>query len=223
MLRAALLAYAFACAQAQATRPMVVDDAGIAAPGECQLEAWSQHGSAQTEYWAVPACGTGAGWEFAAGGARIVPDRGGAYRAGVVHAKTAFHALETNGWGIGLTLADQFRPGSGVDGDLTVLVPLTISRFDDRLLVHTNLGWLRARGTRPDRLWAAGAEWAASSSLSLTMEAYGTRRSHGMGQAGARLTLVPERLALDAGVGQRPGGGDRYYTLGLTVAGRLRD
>lgn len=223
LLRAALLACAFACAHAQATRPMVVDDAGIAAPGECQLEAWTQRGPAQTEYWAVPACRAGAGWELGAGLGRIVADgSGAAYRSGVVHAKTVFHALETNGWGIGLTLANQFRQGAGIDGDLSALVPFSLSRFDDRLLVHANLGWLRARGGRPDRLWAAGAEWALLPSLSLTLEAWGTRRSHALEQVGARLTLVPERLALDAGVGQRLGGGERYYTVGLTVAGRLR-
>lgn len=215
-----------ACVPALATRPMVVDDASIEAPGNCQVESWTQRTAYQTEYWAVPACNFGGAlqsWELSAGLGRVGPDGpGGAYRAGVFQAKTVFHPLQTNGWGIGLTVANQFRQGGGVAGDLSVLVPASLSRFDDRLLLHANLGWLHAHvDHRSDLFWAGGAEWAAHPVLSLTLEAYGTARGHALAQAGVRLTLVPERVALDAGIGRRIGGGDsqRYATAGLTFAG----
>jgi hypothetical protein len=218
----------FACLPALATRPMVVDDAGIEAPGNCQLESWTQRSAGQTEYWSVPACNFGGvlhAWELSAGLGRIGPDGpGGAYRAGVLQAKTVFHPLQTNGWGIGLTLANQFRQGAGVAGDLSVLVPASLSRFDDRLLLHANLGWLRAHTDhRSDLFWAGGAEWAARPRLALTLEAYGTARGHAMAQAGVRVTLVPDRVALDAGIGRRIGAGaaERYATIGLTVAGPM--
>lgn len=212
-----------ACASAHAARPMVVDDASITSPGNCQVESWTQRTFSQTEYWAMPACNVGGTWELAAGIGRIGPDgRGGAYRAGVVQAKTVFRPLQTNDWGIGLTIANQFRQGTGLAGDLSVLVPVSVSLLDDRVLVHTNVGWLRAHADgRNDGFWAIGAEWAAQPRLSLTLETYGTGRGHGFVQAGVRWTVIPDRLALDAGVGSRSGrpGAERYATIGLTLAG----
>lgn len=218
-----LVAALFACACAHATRPMVVDDASITSPGNCQVESWTQRISRQTEYWVMPACNLGGTWELAAGLGRIGPDgTGDAYRSGVVQAKTVFRPLQKNNWGIGLTIANQFRQGAGVAGDLSVLVPVSVSLLDDRVLVHANLGWLRPHaGAQDDRFWATGAEWAVRPRLTLTLETYGTIRGHGFTQAGARFAVVPDRLALDAGVGSRIGrlGAERYFTFGLTLAG----
>ena len=204
---------------------MVVDDAALTDPGHCQVESWTQVTPAHTEYWAVPACNVAGSWELAAGLGQVVPDgAGGAFRLGVVQAKTVFRPLQKNGWGIGLTIANQFRPGDGVPGDLSVLVPLSLSLLGDRVLLHANIGWLRARSSgENDGLWAAGAEWAVRPRWALTMEAYGTKRGHGFTQAGARFNLIPDRLALDAGVGGRIGrpGAERFFTFGLTYAGAL--
>lgn len=213
----------FACASAQATRPMVVDDAAISSPGNCQVESWTQRTSGQNEYWAMPACNVAGTWELAAGLGRIGPDgAGAAYRSGVVQAKTVFRPLEKNDWGIGLTIANQFRQGSGMNGDLSVLVPVSLSLLDDQVLVHANTGWLRAHASgQQDGFWATGAEWAVRPRLTLTLEAYGTGRGHGFTQAGARFTIIPDRLAFDAGIGSRIGrlGAERYATIGLTFAG----
>ncbi|MBW8900787.1 MAG: hypothetical protein JF619_22310 [Massilia sp.] len=212
-----------ACAGAHATRPMVVDDASITSPGNCQVETWTQRTPNQTEYWALPACNVGGTWELAAGLGRIGPDGPGeAYRSGIVQAKTVFHPLAPNGWGVGLTIASQFRQGEEVAGDLSVLVPVSVSLLDDRVLAHANLGWLRARAAgHGGAIWAAGAEWSVQPRLTLTLEAYGTVRDHGFTQAGVRYTLVPDRLAIDAGLGSRIGhpGAERYVTVGLTLAG----
>jgi hypothetical protein len=205
---------------------MVVDDASITSPGHCQVESWTRRTPSQTEYWAVPACNVAGTWELAAGLGRIGRDApGGAYPAGVVQAKTVFRPLEKNGWGIGLTFANQFRQGAGVAGDLSVLVPASVSLLDGRVLVHANAGWLRAHaGGQHDGFWATGAEWTARPRLTLTLETYGTGRGHGFAQAGARLTVVPDRLALDAGIGSRLGriGAERYFTFGLTLAGLVQ-
>lgn len=209
-----------ACTGAHAGRPMVVDDAAIVDTGSCQLESWTQRPQGQTEYWAMPACRVGA-WELAAGLGRIEPDGAGSYRAHALRAKTIFHALETNGWGIGLTIGDQYRGGGGLAGDVSVLVPLSVSLLDDRVLVHANAGWLhRHAAGRGTALWALGTEWAVARPLTLTLEGYGSQRAHAYGQVGLRVDAIPERLALDAGVGQRlgRGGRERYATLGLTLA-----
>ena len=213
----------FASASAHATRPMVVDDASITSPGNCQVETWTQHTSTQTEYWAVPACNAGGTWELAAGLGRIAPDGpGAAYRSGVIQAKTVFRPLETNSWGIGLTIANQFRQGAGLAGDLSVLVPLSVSLLDDRVLVHANAGLLRAHASgHVDGFWATGAEWSVHPRLTLTLETYGTGSGHAYAQAGARYAVIPDRAALDAGMGTRIGrtGAEHYFTVGLTLAG----
>lgn len=220
------LLLSFACATAQATRPMVVDDASIADPGTCQLESWTQHNANQSEYWALPACNVGGAWELAAGVGSIRPD--GPYptdTAGIVRAKTVFRPLEKNGWGIGLTIANQFSQGTGALGDLSAIVPASVSLFDDQLLFHANLGVLRARaGGALGAVWAAGGEWATTPAVALTLEAYDLGHAPGFSQAGARFTAIPDRLAFDAGMGERLGhhGAERYYTLGLTFAGPVR-
>lgn len=214
------------CAPAQAGRPMVTDDASIVAPGDCQLESWKQHTQTQNEYWVVPACNPYGRWELTAGAGRIIPTDGTqGYVEGVLQGKTLFKPLTPNGWGIGLTVADTFRGGTPA-GDLSVLVPFSVSLLGDKVLVHLNAGVLRERlaARRIGGQWAGGAEWAATHDLALTLEAYGTQKGHGYAQTGLRLTVIPDRLDLDAGVGQRIGahGEERYYTFGLTYAGKLR-
>jgi hypothetical protein len=211
----------FACAQAQAGRPMVVDDAVLTSPGHCQVESWIQHTATQLERWAVPACNVGGQWELAAGIGHIDPDGAAAYRYGVVQAKTVFHPLQTNGWGIGLTIAHQFRQGEGLAGDLSAIVPLSVSLWDDQVLLHMNGGWIHTRSGDDKGFAAAGVEWALLPTLSLTLEAYGTQHSHAFAQAGMSYTVIPDRLALDAGVGHSIGraGGEHYVTAGLTLTG----
>lgn len=211
---------------AHAARPMVTDDASIVAAGDCQLESWMQHTQAQTELWAVPACNPYGHWELSAGAGRITPGDGAErYVEGFLQAKTVFRPLHANSWGIGLTMADLLRGGTPV-GDVSVLIPLSVSLLDDKVLVHLNAGVLRERLTahRIGSQWAAGTEWAATHDLALTLETYGTAKSHGYMQTGLRLNVIPDRLDLDAGVGQRlgPHGEERYYTVGLTYAGKLR-
>ncbi len=209
----------YACQAAYAGRPMVTDDATIADPGNCQLEVWTQRPQDQTEDWAMPACRVG-GWELGVGAGRIGPDGAAAYRSHMLQAKTILRPLEKNGWGLGLTIANQYRPGHGLSGDLAVLAPLSLSLLDDRVLVHLNAGWSRPQATRGGALWAVGTEWAAAGPLTLTLEAYGAQHAHRHAQAGLRLDVVPDRLALDVGIGRRlgRGGPERYATLGLTIS-----
>jgi hypothetical protein len=222
----ALLLGAICCAPADAARPMVTDDASIVAPGDCQLEAWTQHTSGQNEYWAVPACNPYGNWELSAGAGRIVPrDDTGGYVEKMLQAKTLFRPVTPNGWGIGLTVANTSR-GDAFSGDLSVLVPLSFSLLDDKVLIHLNAGVLRERlsAHRTGSQWAGGTEWAATHDLALTLEAYGTQQGHNYAQTGLRFTVIPDRLDLDMGVGERINahGEERYYTFGLTYAGKLR-
>lgn len=209
-----------ACAHAQAGRPMIVDDATITPADNCQLASWTQRASQQTEYWAVPACNVGGNWELSAGVARIRQDSpGGAVRAGLIQAKTLFRPLEENDWGIGLTLANQFRQGPNTSGDWSAIVPASVSLFDDAVQVHANFGILHGvAGRRHDGVWGLGAEWEVRDGVSLTLETDGVRHAAGVAQAGVRYALIADRLTLDASVGHQRGGG-RYVTFGLTFVG----
>lgn len=205
---------------------MVTDDASIVAPGDCQLESWKQHTQTQNEVWAVPACNPYGAWELSAGAGNITPvDNTGSYVEGLVQAKTVFRPVRANSWGIGLTVSNLFRGGTPV-GDVSALVPFSVSLLDDKVLVHVNAGLLRERlaAHRIGGQWASGTEWAATHDLAISLEAYGTQKGHGYAQAGLRLTVIPDRLDLDMGVGQRIGahGEERYYPFGLTYAGKLR-
>lgn len=211
----------FVCVYAQAGRPMIVDDASITAAGNCQLESWTQRASRQTEYWAVPACNVGGNWELSAGVARILQDGpGGTVRAGLIQAKTVFRPLAENDWGVGLTIANQFRQGPNTSGDWSVLVPASLSLFDDAVLVHANLGMLHGvAGRRHDGLWGLGTEWEVRDGVSLTLEADGIAHAPSVAQAGVKVDVIADRLTLDAGVGHQRGGGGRYVTFGLTLVG----
>ncbi|WP_256079370.1 hypothetical protein [Massilia sp. YIM B04103] len=213
----------FAPVVAQAARPMAADDASILDAGHCQLESWSQRTSAQTEFWAMPACRVGS-WELGAGTGRL-QEREGAQartRSHMLQAKTLFRPLSTNSWGAGLVLAEQFHSGDHGQGDLSLNLPISFSFQGDAVLLHANAGWLRERTAhRGGATWALGAEFAVTPKTALTLESFGSRFGHSYVQAGVRHTLIQDRLDIDASYGERLGwrGKERIFAIGLTLAG----
>jgi hypothetical protein len=221
-LQLVLAAAATTCPPAQAGRPLVTDDASLVKPGTCETEAWATHRSGQDEYWAVPHCAAGA-WELAAGINRLRPPVSGlAEESWLLLAKTLFRPLRRNDWGVGLTLSNQFGGGRGASGDLSAVVPASVSLLDDRLLLHANVGWQRPRGQHSGALWAVAAEWNVARRTGLTLESYGSQHGPAFVQAGARYEVLRKRLTLDAAVGRRASlrGIDHYVTVGLTFTFR---
>lgn len=207
---------------AYAARPLVTEDAAILARGYCQLETWAQHNDGSTDYWVAPHCHAGDNWELiAALGHLGAPTDGGGQR--VLKAKTVFRTLARNDWGVGLVLADQFGAGDGIDGDLALTVPLSVSLLDNRVLVHANAGWLRRRGGPFGATWALAGEWNVTARTGLTLEAYGAGHAPSYLQAGARYDLVPRRVTLDAAIGNRFGlhRAERYIAIGLTITAEV--
>jgi hypothetical protein len=213
-----------ACAAipALAGRPMTVEDAAIVDPGQCQLETYAQHApeSNLNEYWATPACNIGGSWELAAGAAWM-EDQIRTTHYGRLQAKTVFRPLMAGGWGIGLVLANQFRAGRGLDGELSANVPLSFSLRDDSILLHLNAGLLRAvrAPRRIDTTWGVGAEFKLNERHSLTAEAYGQQRYGTRYQFGYAHALIPDHLQIDATWGRRlaRGGKEPVLTLGLVL------
>jgi hypothetical protein len=216
----AACAYLFAALPAHAGRPMTVDDAAIVAPGQCQLETYAQRADSAREYWATPACNVGGTWELAAG-AGWAEDDVRTSHFGRLQAKTVFKPLEAGGWGVGLVLADQFRAGRGMDGDISANVPLSFSLRDDSVLLHLNAGVVRALATRStDATWGIGAEFKLNPRNSLTAEAFGQQRNGSRYQFGFAHQLIPDHLQIDATWGNRlvaRGASEPVVTLGLVL------
>jgi hypothetical protein len=210
-----------ACAAlpAHAGRPMTVEDATILAPGQCQLESYVQRADAAREFWATPSCNPGGNWELAAGVAST-DDHTQTAHYGRLQAKTVLQPLGPGGWSIGLVLADQFRTGRGLDGDLSANVPLSFSLRGDSVLLHLNAGVVRTRLTRStDATWGLGAEFKLNERNSLTAETYGQQRAGSRYQFGYAHALIPNRLQIDATWGRRLARGARetMVTLGLVL------
>lgn len=204
---------------AHAGRPMTVDDASIVAPGQCQLETYALHARGTNAYWVTPACNVGGAWELAAGADRTEDERG-ARHDGRLQAKTVLKPLAADGWGIGLVLADQFRAGRGLDGDLSANVPLSFALRGDRLLLHLNAGVLRAAATRrSNATWGVGAAFKLNERNTLTAETFGQQRAGSRGQLGLAHALIPDLLQIDGTWGRRltRGAGESVVTLGLVL------
>ena len=215
------LACTLACPAVHAGRPMTIDDAVIAAPGQCQLETYALRAGDLAEYWATPACNVGGSWELAFGGAWADDTSGPRSRTthyGRLQAKTVFKPMETDGWGLGLVLADQFRAGRGGDGDLSVNVPLSVSLRGDALLLHFNLGLMHLESVRRHyATWGGGAQFKLDERHTLTAEVYGRQHSGSRYQFGIARALIPDRLQIDATWGRRlaRGATEPVVTLGL--------
>lgn len=187
-----------------AGRPLATDDATILDPNDCQVEAWHQHTGKLREWWAMPACRVGS-WELAAGK--------GQSRNAALQAKTVFRKLETDGWGIGLTVATQ----QGQIRQHTVNLPLTMSFAGDALLLHLNGGWQRQQGMAGRATWSIGGEYAFARRWSASIESYGSRHNPPTRQAGLRYALAEGRLDLDASVAKAPGA-QHQLAVGMTWA-----
>lgn len=203
---------------AQAGRPMATDDAGITEAGACQLESWAQRSQGLNEYWMVPACNFTGNLEVAVGRTRI--DTGfGHDSTTLVQGKTLFKPLATNSWGIGVAAGVRFRKEYVGSGDKYAYIPLSWSFADDRLLVHSNIGWLRDGVTRRDAVtWALGAETALARRTSISAEAFGQHKGKPSWQIGARHWLIADRVQVDLTYGSRfgqLGGEGRWFSLGL--------
>ena len=218
-LVAALLSTASICAHAG--RPMAIDDATLTNARGCELETWMQKSQRDTEYWSLPNCNVNGNLELTLGTGRIVED-GHGQTAAVMQAKTLLKVLETNGWGMGLSVANQYDPEKSVAGDINVNVPVSFSFQDDRLLVHANSGWLHKRDDGRDLMtWGIGSEMQLTERTGFTSEIFRQDIGKPYFQFGARYQLIPNRLQIDATYGDRlrgNGSADRFFSIGIVVS-----
>lgn len=212
---------------AHAARPMNTDDARIVDAKACQVESWIHRPKGHTDFWALPACNFSGNLELTMGGALTDRDGGTHTSAQLLQGKTLFKPLQPNGWAVGLAAGMQrdLRTGTRNRHDLYAYVPASFSWYDDRVVLHTNTGWLREQGQHRRRhrfTWGLGAEIQLNSQTWLIAETYGEGSDKPLVQLGLRHWLVPDRVQIDATYGNRVGNrigedSQRWFSLGLRL------
>lgn len=200
-----------------AARPFVTDDARLTTGGSCQLESWMRIYPDSRELWALPACNPTGNLEFTFGGGRAKNEGEKATNDYVFQMKTLFRPLETNSWGWGLAVGTirhpENNPGPNMLGNTYAYIPLSASFNDDKIIIHTNLGWLKDKASGLNSTsWGIGGEFKLHQKLLGIAETYGDDRGSSYGQVGVRYSVIPDLFQVDATFGQQLSGpGERRW------------
>lgn len=208
-----------------AARPFVTDDARLTTVSSCQLESWMRNYPNSSELWILPACNFGGNLEITMGGGGAKYTDSTTSSDYIFQAKTLFLPLTTNhfGWGFaaGTVRHPEINPGPNQLGNTYAYLPYSASFVDDAIILHTNLGWLQDQATRQDNLtWGIGGEFqTVSARLSAIAEAYGDNHTPAYWQVGGRFAIIPDRVQVDATVGQQfsATSAGRWLSLGLRL------
>lgn len=227
LLAVSTLCIALFATTVYAARPMNTDDARIVDAKSCQLESWVKHPKGHTEFWAQPACNFTGNLELTTGGSLTREDGSTRGSAQMLQGKTLFKPLETNGWGWGLAMgmARDPRRDAGGGHDMYAYVPVSLSLASNKVVLHSNVGWLREQGSRSNRLtWGLGSETQLHERTWLIAETYSQGSGKPLVQVGLRYWLVPDRVQIDATYGNRIGGAggsaqasQSWFSLGLRL------
>lgn len=205
-----------------AARPFVTDDARLTTGGSCQLESWTRIYKGSNQFWAFPACNPTGNFEITAGVGNTKPTGEAAVNDYVLQGKTLFRNLTTNDYGVGLAVGQIRHPSTTLGpnglGNTYAFVPLSISTNNDKLIVHTNLGWLKDKQTNQQQMtYGVGSELQTSNRMIVIAEIFGDNKTKPYWQTGARYSLIPNLLQLDATIGQQfdHGTSTRWISFGL--------
>jgi len=205
---------------AHAARPMITDDARLTDAGACQVESWGHLHGSQHEFWALPACNPGGNFELTFGGALAYADGHQESGAMVIQGKTLLKPLETNGYGVGFAAGYATQPGSAHTGNPYFYVPVSFSLADDRVVIHTNLGYTRERENQENRLtWGLGSEIEITPRSYLIAESYGQDKGNPFFQMGVRYWIIPGHVQIDTTYGSRFGAisDQHWFSIGLRL------
>lgn len=207
-----------------AARPMITDDARMVDAQSCQVESWFRKTPSGNESWALPACNPTGNFEFTLGGGTLHSKGAVQTRDLVIQAKTLLKPLNTNGWGIGLSLGNIVHSGSELKpkalGDIYVNVPMSMAFVDDTIVLHANAGWLRERAQHADRAtWGLAAESRLNDRIYLVTEAFGRTRDKTQYQIGLRFWVIPDRVQVDTTYGDAFSGPgqSRWISIGVRL------
>ena len=211
-------------AVASAARPFVTDDARIVDPGGYQIETFvkRQNRFGEHEFWFLPAMNAGGAVELTLGGTGTDSALNGSSRTALLQAKTLLKPLETNGSGVALTLGvARLQPPRAPRADTPYLNAIASRSFrDDRVVLHANLGAQRDRQAGLTRgTWGLGGELVLAPRVIAIAESYGQRGEKPTLHGGVRFWVVPNRLQLDATLGNQNSGPPKrsFHSAGLRI------
>jgi hypothetical protein len=212
----------FFCLKVNAARPFVTDDARLTNAESCQLESWSRVYKNSTEIWALPACNITGNFELTMGVGVAKPKETVSTQDYVIQAKSLVRELTTNGWGWGIAIGrvnhPDITPGPNLLGNTYAYMPISVSTFNDRIIYHLNVGWLRDNATQENRsTFGFGAEIQATNRLLLIAESFGDSKSSPYWQTGLRYSIIPNLFQVDTTFGRQFNGdiNTRWVSFGL--------
>ncbi|MDI1328653.1 hypothetical protein [Pseudomonas sp.] len=199
-----------------------VDDAGINAPGECNIDAWYQNGRHGSSSSVVSQDCTLKGLPNAQLGAAVQHDRDDGDSETRLSPQFKAQIFSREDLGLELALAGSthlaFNRAHAFDG-VDLNLPFTYQPFET-LRLNFNAGWTHAYddGEQNHRwTWGTGVEYDLARSLTLIAERYGKQGGEQTWQAGPRLH-VGEGIDVDLVVGRNlTGERDQWLTTGATL------
>jgi len=209
---------------AHAARPFVTDDARIVDPQGYQIETFikQQRNFNETEYWFLPATNPWGRVELTLGGIWVNSAINNDTSSLVAQAKTLIKPLETNGYGLALTVGVlrtvPLDPGPAETNPFFNGIA-SFSLADDAVVIHTNLGarWDDTKN-RTRKAGGIGAEIRLHERLYGIVETYGEQGQQATRHAGLRIWVVPSRVQVDSTVGYQQADPDRkFFTVGLRL------
>jgi hypothetical protein len=186
-----------------------VDDATLADPGRCQIEAWyTRHDRGSREYTLVPACNPTGNLELGLGVTRLSPKSDLQLE---LSAKTLVRelTLDTIGWGIAVVSQhnDDLSRLEAIQAYVPVSIPLVPG-----VLVHANLGWDYQRHDADSMTWGLGTDIGLTDNMHLIGEVWGHHRGGSAAQIGLR--FVVKEANIDVSYGRNRGGDEDWFTVG---------
>jgi hypothetical protein len=213
LMLTAILVLVAGCARAGAS--LLVDDASLTPPDQCQIESWGREYTVGSELTTVPAC-TQSGTEYSLGLSRFTRAADGVVLSPGI--KRNFRDIDGHAWGWALSFGSSWSSRPGRLNNWSLNAPVTISLdAAHRMLLHVNLGCGKPPGARVGLSGGVGLELAVTKKGSLLAEAY-RDRSGPYAELGWRYS-IGERVGLDLLFGHE--GGPHvadWITIGMNLA-----
>lgn len=210
---------------AHAARPLATDDAGVAASGSCQIEAWVEQAPGERAEVLAGACGVAEGLELGVEATRTRP-RGDKVADATIGLKWAPEALVFDtglgrlrlGAKAGLATTQPVAGGWKLSG--AAAAALASLEWNSELGMHFNVGPQHDRESgRVSTLLHMAATWTPCQSALLFAElALNDHRASDGGAirtAGARWWLVHEKLGIDLSASRTVGSAATVWSLGF--------
>ena len=208
-----------------AGRPFVTEDAGIIAPGRCEVESFAAYAASRDDpaergVSLQVACGIGVNTQLALQGEYYGSE--GTHRTmGSFNGKTALRPLTDmeTGVAVAYALRGTGLPDSSFRHEESNIV-LVVSVPLERTVVHANLGVVRTQSDgRTAGAYALLVERLGESGLDFGVEAFGEFNKAPWVGTGVRYAVKPETFFIDASARvQTDSARTRQFTLGVKYA-----